>query len=228
MRNRKVVAPRTQLENAPTSGTWSALLVPGSILPLAVLLGGNLLHSMNLLITATLLPSIVADIGGSYLMSWPTTTFVAASIIAATGSAVVSKAIGNRRAFCGGAMIYATGSVLCALAPSIVLIIVGRFVQGLGGGLLAALAYILVRSLFAEALWPRVFGLLASVWSVTVLVGPLIGGIFAGYGNWRGAFFTVAGVGGLLAIGAFIIFPASIAKDDPAERRFPLFRVVLI
>jgi MFS family permease len=228
MHNRKVVAPYNALENAPISGTWSALLVPRSILPLAVLLGGNLLHSMNLLITATLLPSIVADIGGSYLMSWPTTAFVAASIIAATGSAVVCKAIGNRRAFCGGAMIYATGSILCALAPSIGLIIVVRFVQGLGGGLLSALAYILVRSLFAEALWPRVFGLLASVWSVTVLVGPLIGGIFAGYGYWRGAFFAVAGAGGLLAIGAFIIFPASTGEDCRNECRFPSCRVVLI
>jgi MFS family permease len=228
MQSRKVAAPYNAIENTPIPGTWVALLVPRSILPLAVLLGGNLLHSMNLLITATLLPSIVADIGGGYLMSWPTTAFVAASIIAATGSAVVSKAIGNRRAFCGGAMIYATGSVLCALAPSIVLIIVGRFVQGLGGGLLAALAYILVRSLFAEALWPRVFGLLASVWSVTVLVGPLIGGIFAGYGYWRGAFFAVSGAAGLLAIGAFIIFPASTREDQQSEYRFPFFRVVLI
>src|SRR6201984_208630 len=213
MHNRDVVASDNALENAPISETWSALLVAPSILPLAVLLGGNLLHSMNLLITATLLPSIVADIGGSYLMSWPTTAFVAASIIAATGSVVASKAIGNRRAVCAGAMVYATGSVFCALAPSIVVIIAGRFVQGLGGGLLSALAYVLVRSLFAEPLWPRVLGLLASVWSVTVLVGPLIGGIFAGYGYWRGAFFAVAGAGGLLAIGASIIFPARTRKD---------------
>ena len=227
MHNRKVVASDNALENGSDVATWSALLVPRSILPLAVLLGGNLLRSMNLLITATLLPGIVADIGGSYLMSWPTTTFVAASIIAATGSAVVSKAIGNRRAFCGGAMIYATGSVLCALAPSIALIIVGRFIQGLGGGLLAALGYILVRSIFAEALWPRVFGLLASVWSVTVLVGPLIGGIFAGYGYWRGAFFTIAGAAGLLAIGAFIVFPPS-TTENQNEYRFPFFRVILI
>src|SRR5262249_51530459 len=104
----------------------------------------------------------------------------------------------------------------------------GRFVQGLGGGLLAALAYVLVRSLFAEALWSRIFGLLASVWSVTVLVGPLIGGIFAGCGFLRGAFFAVAGAGGLLAIGALIIFPASTGDDHQNVRRFPLFRVVLI
>jgi MFS family permease len=197
-------------------------------LPLAVLLGGVLLHSMNVLITATLLPSIVADIGGGKLMSWPTTAFVAASIIAATGTAVFNTAVGTRRAFCGGAVVYAAGAALCGLAPSFVLIIGGRFVQGLGGGLLSALAYVLVRSVFAEPLWPRVFGVLAGVWSVTVLAGPLIGGLFAGYGNWRGAFLTVAGVGSLLAIGALLIFPAGTPKEDPIERRLPVLRVVLI
>jgi len=53
--------------------SWQALLAPQLALPLSVLLGGVLLHSMNVLITATLLPSIVSDVGGSNLMSWPTT-----------------------------------------------------------------------------------------------------------------------------------------------------------
>jgi hypothetical protein len=77
MQNRKAVVPHNALEDARILATWSTLLVLRSILPLAVLLAGNLLHSMNLLITATLLPSIVTDIGGSYLMSRPTTAFVA-------------------------------------------------------------------------------------------------------------------------------------------------------
>ena len=47
MQSRKVVASYNAIENTPIPGTWAALLVPRSILPLAVLLGGNLLHSMN-------------------------------------------------------------------------------------------------------------------------------------------------------------------------------------
>jgi MFS family permease len=168
----------------PIAASWSALLTPRLALPLGVLLGGVLLHSMNVLVTATLLPSIVADVGGSNLMSWPTTAFVASSIVAATGTGIVSTAVGNRRAFCSGAVIYAIGAILCAMAPSIGLVISGRFVQGLGGGLLSALAYVLVRNVFPEDLWPRVFGLFAGVWSVSVPIGPLIGGLFAGYGNW--------------------------------------------
>jgi MFS family permease len=208
--------------------SWPALLAPRLVLPLGVLLGGVLLHSMNVLVTATLLPSIVADIGGANLMSWPTTAFVASSIFAATGTGIVSSAVGNRRAFCGGAVIYAAGAIWCALAPSIGFVIAGRFIQGLGGGLLSALAYVLVRTIFPEGLWPRVFGLFAGVWSVSVPVGPLLGGLFAGYGNWRGAFFAVTGVGFLLGVAALLILPAKAEDDDATQRRFPLLRVVLI
>jgi MFS family permease len=208
--------------------SWSALFAPRLALPLGVLLGGVLLHSMNVLVTATLLPSIVADIGGANLMSWPTTAFVASSIVAATGTGIVSSAVGNRRAFCGGAVIYAAGALWCALAPSIGLVIAGRFIQGLGGGLLSALAYVLVRTIFPEGLWPRVFGLFAGVWSVSVPVGPLLGGLFAGYGNWRGAFFAVTGVGFLLSVAALLILPAKAEDDDTTPRTFPLLRVVLI
>jgi len=90
--------------------SWRALLAPQLALPLSVLLGGVLLHSMNVLITATLLPSIVSDVGGSNLMSWPTTAFVASSIVAATSTGIVSSVVGSRRAFCGGTVIYAPGA----------------------------------------------------------------------------------------------------------------------
>jgi MFS family permease len=153
---------------------WLALLRPQWVLALVVLLGGVLLHSMNVLITATLLPSIVIDVGGADLMSWPTTAFLAASIVAATGTGILTAAVGARRAFCAGAGIYCAGAILCGLAPSMSEVIAGRFVQGLGGGLLSALAYVLVRNLFPEVLWPRVFGLLAGIWSVSILCGPLI------------------------------------------------------
>jgi MFS family permease len=208
--------------------SWRALLAPQLALPLSVLLGGVLLHSMNVLITATLLPSIVADVGGSNLMSWTTTAFVASSIVAATSAAIVSRAVGSRRAFCVGAMIYAAGAILCALAPTIGLVIAGRFVQGLGGGLLSALAYVLVRNVFPEVLWPRVFGLFAGVWSVSVPTGPLIGGLFAGYGNWRGAFFAITGVGALLGVAALFILPADAKSGDATAPKVPALRVALI
>jgi MFS family permease len=213
---------------ATTKAGWGELLAPRLMLTLCVLLGGVLLHSMNVLVTATLLPSIVAELGGANLMSWPTTAFVASSIVAASGTSLVSGRFGNRRTFSAGAVIYALGAVLCASAPSMGFVIAGRFVQGLGGGLLSALAYVLVRNAFPEALWPRVFGLLAGVWSITVLIGPLIGGVFASWGHWRGAFVTVAAIGCLLAAGALVTLPPDKPSEQAVSRAFPTSRVALI
>jgi MFS family permease len=206
---------------------WQALLASQWGPPLSVLLGGVLLHSMNVLLTATVLPSIVIGVGGADLMSWPTTAFLASSIVAATGTGALAAAVGSKPAYCAGAAIYCAGSLTCALAHSMPLVIAGRFVQGFGGGLLSALAYVLVRYLFPAELWARVFGLIAAVWGVSVLVGPLIGGIFASYGFWRGAFLAVAAIAGILSVLALRILPAAATRGSAPVRQLPALRVLL-
>ena len=94
--------------------------------------------------------------------------------------------------------------------------------------MLSALAYVLVRHVFPEPLWPKVFGLLAGVWSVTVLIGPLLGGVFASYGHWRSAFVMVAGIGCLLGAGALFTLPADQRSDQAVSRTFPAGRVASI
>ena len=204
------------------------MLTPAWISSLAVLLGGVLLHSMNVLLVATMLPSIVAEVGGAALMSWPTTAYLACSIVAATCAGLVTAAIGPGRAFAGGALVYCVGTLLCAFALAMGQVIAGRFVQGGGGGLLSAVAYVVVRGTFPESLWPRVFALLAGVWSISVLVGPLVGGAFATYGNWRGAFFAVAALAGLLAVVALRALPTDRAAGRGAWPGVPGARLALI
>ena len=219
--------------NATRSGDgghqgWLALLTPARISSLAVLLGGVLLHSMNVLLVATMLPSIVAEVGGAALMSWPTTAYLACSIVAATCAGLATATVGPGRAFAGGALVYCVGTLLCAFAPAMGQVIAGRFVQGGGGGLLSAVAYVVVRGTFPESLWPRVFALLAGVWSISVLVGPLVGGAFATYGNWRGAFFAVAALAGLLALVALRALPTDRAAGRGAWPGVPGARLALI
>ena len=218
-------APLSQECERPRT-SWRALLTPELIPSLAVLLGGVLLHSMNVLLVATVLPSIVNEVGGAALMSWPTTAFLASSIVAATCTGLLTAVIGPGRAFAAGALIFCAGSLLCAFAPAMRHVILGRVVQGFGGGLLSAVAYILVRGTFPESLWPRVFALLASVWSISVLVGPLLGGVFATYGSWRGAFFAVAGLAGLLGLVGLRALPTP--GISGARPRVPGGRVALI
>ena len=158
---------------------WSMLLRREWLGALAVLLGGILLHSMNVLMLATVLPTIVGELGGANLMSLPSTAFLASSIIAATCAGLGTATFGARNTYAVGATVFTAGAIVIALAPAMEWVIAGRFVQGFGGGLIAGVAYVLVRSTFPEAAWARVIALLSGMWSVAILVGPLAGGVFA-------------------------------------------------
>jgi MFS family permease len=208
-----------------TSDGWRALLQPEWLPALAVLLGGVLLHSMNVLMLATVMPTIVGELGGGPMMSWPNTAFLASSIVAATCAGLLTARIGARNAYGGGAFIFGAGAVVCALAPSMSWIIAGRFIAGFGGGLIAAVAYVLVRRILPHNTWTRAISLLSGMWSVAILVGPLVGGVFARYGNWRHAFVAVALIAGVLAVWAFRTLST---EQRSGSGRLPLARVVLI
>jgi MFS family permease len=207
---------------------WLSLLRREWIPSLAVLVGGVLLHSMNVMLLATVLPSVVGEVGGAAVMSWPTTAYVASSIVAATCVGLLTTVFGARPVFAIGASIFGAGAIVCAFASAMSHVILGRFVQGFGGGLLSAVAYVLVRNAFPEIVWARVLGLLAGVWSVSVLVGPLVGGVFARLGNWRGAFFTVATLAGLLVVGALSALPQTQGAASGRKRGVPAGRIGLL
>src|SRR5262249_38979402 len=108
------------------------------------------------------------------------------------------------------------------------IIVAGRLVQGFGGGLLSALAYVLVRRVFPAIAWPRAFALLSSVWSVSVLLGPLVGGVFARYGDWRGAFFAITAIAAVLAIVTLRVLPAALGDGSGRIPSLPARRLALI
>lgn len=214
------------MSKEPIETGWSALLRPVWLPALSVLVGGVLLHSMNVLMLATVLPSVVDDLGGATLMSWTSTAFLASSIVASACTGYLTSILGARTVFCAGALVFGVGALTCALAPSMAEVVAGRFVQGFGGGLLTAIAYVLVRSTFPESLWARGFSLMAGAWSLSILVGPLVGGLFAHHGNWRGAFFAVAAIAVALVPVALRALPRVATSSEGA--RVPLLRVMLI
>ena len=195
---------------------------------LVALVGGVLLHSMNVLILATVLPSIVEDVGGTAMMSWPTTGFLASSIVAATCTGHLTARLGARLAFCGGAFVFGVGALICATAPSMEFVVAGRFVQGFGGGVLSAMAYVLVGNVFPEPLWPRVAALLSGAWSMAAVVGPLTGGAFATWASWRGSFYAVVAIALLLTIVAARSLPRARGERADSRRPIPFGRVALI
>lgn len=170
---------------------WRDLLAGSNALRSIALTGGVALHAINVHIVTTILPSVVRDIGGLPYYAWNTTLFIVASILGSTLSAKLIDRFHPRAAYLFALAVFSIGTIGCATAPNMVWMLAGRSVQGLGGGILAAVSYALIRIVFEERLWSRAVALVSGMWGVATLFGPAVGGLFAQTGNWRLAFWVL-------------------------------------
>ncbi|HDS1819781.1 TPA: MFS transporter [Pseudomonas putida] len=215
------------VDNRPASAGWADLLSGANGVRSLALAGGVVLHAINVYIATTILPSVVRDIGGIDYYAWNTTLFVAASILGSALSARLLGGAGPRGAYIVATLVFASGALLCAFAPSMPIMLAGRLVQGLGGGFLFALSYAMIRLVFAEALWPRAMALVSGMWGVATLVGPAVGGIFAELGAWRAAFWSLIPVAVLFALLAGIVLPKRSAERS-GRAPLPLVQLVFL
>ena len=207
--------------------SWLDLFRGANALRVLVLAAGVALHAINLYLTTTILPSVVDDIGGVAFYAWNTTLFIVASITGAAVAAQVIQHIGPRGAYLLGAAVFGGGSALCALAPTMPVLLVGRVLQGLGGGVLLSAPYVLMRSVLPEPLWPRALALLSGMWGIATLLGPAVGGIFAQYATWRLAFWSLVVLIALAAAAAVVVLkPASAQTERPTP--VPARQLVLL
>lgn len=191
-----------------TQNGWRDLFADGRALAVTVFIGGVGMNAIEVYIGSTLMPSVVAEIGGLDLFAWVTTVFIVASIIASIFAAVRPFGLGPRQNYLIATGMFALGSLICGLAPSMPVLLLGRALQGFGGGLLAALTFMMVRLVFPQHLWARAFALASAIWGISTLVGPSIGGIFAELGIWRWAFFILVPFAGLVGLLAVKVVPA--------------------
>ena len=170
------------------SENWRVLLGP-AYLPRLVLLSLALwLHATNTMLISTTMPSVVADIGGHRFLSWAFALYLIGSVVSGTQMSFVVKRFGIRQALISACLLYLLGCLICAIAPNMSIFLLGRIVQGFGGGGLVSLVYLSQHQFFPNHLITRVVVSNSVVWMVAAFTGPLIGGSFATYGLWRMAF----------------------------------------
>ena len=206
---------------ATESASWAALLSGRNAWRAVAVTGGVALHAVNVHIVTTVLPSVVQDIGGVAWYAWNTTLFVLASILGASLSVRLLQWLGARRGYHAALLLFGAGSMVCALAPSMPWMLAGRTVQGLGGGVLAAFSYALIRQLFDARLWPRAIALVSGMWGVATLCGPAVGGVFAQLGHWRWAFWALLPVALVQALIVAAQLPAT-GKSETTTPPTPL------
>ncbi|MCZ4520604.1 MFS transporter [Rhodococcus ruber] len=197
----------------PTTGTWRQLLSARYVGTATVLAGGVALYATNVYLTTSLLPTAIDEIGGQRYYAWTATVFLIASVISSMLVSNVLAACGPRGAYLIGLTIFALGTVVCAVSPTMELLLVGRTIQGSGGGLLAGLGYAVINAALPQHLWTRGAALISAMWGVGTFAGPAIGGVFAQFGAWRSAF-------GVLVVAALAV-ATLVPKALPAHTSEP-------
>ncbi|MCB8879533.1 MFS transporter [Acidisoma cellulosilytica] len=210
-----------------TDDAWAELRRTGLLGRFILICLGVWLHAADTLVTATILPKVVADIGGVDYMSWNLAIYECGSILSGAAAGMLCGKRGIKQVMLLGSALYGFGCVIAALAGSMEMLLVGRLAQGIGGGLLVTLSYVAIERSFPQHLWTKLFGVVSVLWGVGSLLGPLIGGVLADAGLWRLAFVSFAVQAFLLWIAAARWLPA----DRPNGRdraSFPFRQILLL
>ena len=193
---------------------WGDLLAEGRFARLALIWLGIWLNAADSLVTATLMPSVSADLGGYAWFSWTIAGFLVGAILANASAGRVSEILGLRRATTIAGLVFAGGCAMSALAPNMATFLIGRLIQGLGSGWISGFAMVAVAMLFPERHLGRVFASAAGVWGVATILGPLVGGIFASGGDWRWVFWLFAGQAMVFTIAAPIMLKGAVRSES--------------
>ncbi|GAC68249.1 MFS transporter [Gordonia soli] len=201
--------------DGPRPGSWAELLGREHRTVVTVFASGIVLFAVNTYLTAASLPTAIADIGGQPLYAWVMTVFLLSSVVSSMLVTRAMQQLGPRGAYLTGFGLFGIGSTICALAPNMPIMLVGRLIQGLGGGLLTGLAFTVVRIALPQRLWVRAIGLTSAMWGVGNLLGPVLGGLFAEIGFWRGSFWILVVGTGILIVPAARTLPGRRPDADP-------------
>jgi len=146
------------------------------------------LAAIDSTIVATALPQIVADLGGFSLFPWIFSIYLLTQAVTVPIYGRLSDVFGRKPVLLVGVAGFVGGSILCGLAWSMPALIVARGLQGLAAGAILPTTTTIVGDLYEPAERGRVQGYISSVWGVSAIVGPTLGGFFAQYWTWRGIF----------------------------------------
>lgn len=208
--------------------SWREILAREHVLKIVVLALGVWLHATNSLLTATTMPSAAKEVGGLNLISWTFALYLVGSIVAGASSSLLIMRNGLRSTMVGAALVYALGCVICALAPSMPVILAGRILQGLGGGCLVATVYVSQDRFFPNRFVPRIVACLSVVWMTATLCGPAIGGAFSTWGVWRYAYWAFAGQALLFIVAVRILLVSTRAQLEVRAESLPIVRLSLL
>ncbi len=171
---------------------------------------------------ATAMPTVVRELDGLAWYAWPFTAFLVAQVVGMVVGGDVSDRRGARVALLWGVGFFALGLVASGTAADMALLVAGRAVQGLGGGLISVSLYVVAGQGYAPELRSRLFGALGAAWVLPALLGPVIAGAVTTHTSWRWVFLGILPV---VALGLTLVLPSIARLPVPdGSARPPLSR----
>ena len=168
------------------------------------------------LAVTTILPDIEADLGGIAWYGWVTSAFFLGTMIGIVFAGDQADRHGAGRPYVIGLVLFAIGLVIGGFAPSMPVLVVGRFVQGFGAGVVPAIGYIAIGRAFSVQERPKMFAILSTAWVVPGLVGPVLAERIAQGVGWRWVFL---GLIPLVVVAGAVVVPAMLRLGPIAEAR---------
>ena len=179
------------------------------LLVFAGLMVTMLLASLDQTIFSTALPTIVGELNGVDHMLWVTTAYILASTIMLPVYGKLGDLIGRKGLFIGAIALFIVGSVVGGLAQDMTWLIVGRAIQGLGGGGLMILSQAIIADVIPARERGKYMGIMGGVFALSSVAGPLLGGWFTEGIGWRWAFWMnlPLGILAIVSAAAFLRLP---------------------
>jgi EmrB/QacA subfamily drug resistance transporter len=179
----------TRTESSPVRRRDIGLRSERGPVLLAVMLSTALV-ALDQTIVSTAVPSIVADLGGFRQFPWLFSVYLLAQAATVPSIGKLADQFGRKPLMYYGIATFLLGSVLCAAAWSMPVLIVARGLQGLGAGAVQPTGMTIIGDIYSLRERAKVQGYVASVWGVSAVVGPTIGGAFSEYLTWRFIFWV--------------------------------------
>src|SRR5918994_3097118 len=140
---------------------------------------------------ATVMPVVADDLGGLGLYGWVFSGFFLGSLLGIVLAGRAADRRGTRLPFAVGLALFAVGLVVGGAAQSMPMLVAGRVAQGMGAGVIPAVAYTTVGRGYPAAMRPRVFAVFSSAWVVPGVVGPAAASAIEGWTSWRVVFLAL-------------------------------------
>ncbi|PAD37620.1 MDR family MFS transporter [Terribacillus sp. 7520-G] len=177
---------------------------------------GLLFASLDQTIVSTALPTITSDLGGLAFYSWVVAIYMLAESIGIPIFGKLSDLFDRKKIYLIGLGFFLAGSILCGLAHDIVLLVIARGIQGIGAGALMPLAFTMIADIYSVEQRAKIQGVLGSMFMISSIIGPAIGGFLTENLSWHWIFFINIPIALIAAIFIWFGYQQSTDKQNPS------------